>query len=178
LKAKKITGEARRTFILKLLKEANQPITGSSFAEKANVSRQVIVQDISILKAKKEPIIATSQGYLYMANEKDEKKNQMVIACNHKPVQTREELNIIVDHGVTVKDIKIEHPVYGDLSASIMVSNRKEVDQFIKQIEETNAPYLAPLTNGTHLHTVEADTPEKLQDACKKLFEAGILIRE
>ena len=174
--AKKMAGEARRAFILKSLRETQEPITGTTFAKKTNVSRQVIVQDVSLLKAKNEPIIATSQGYMYMKEQQGDALKQLVIACKHTPEQTREELNIIVDHGVTVRDVKIEHAVYGDLTASIMVSNRKEVDQFVDKIEETNASYLAPLTGGIHLHTLEADSEDKIEAACKALAEAGILL--
>ncbi len=63
-----------------------------------------------------------------------------VIACCHTPEQTKDELYTIVDHGVTVKDVKIEHPVYGDLTASIMVSNRLEVDEFIQKLTKRNLP--------------------------------------
>lgn len=32
-----------------------------------------------------------------------------------------------------VKNVVIEHPIYGDLEASLMISNRAEVDQFIEK---------------------------------------------
>ncbi len=175
---KKMTGQERRSLIISALTETNKPITGTSFAEKANVSRQVIVQDVSLLKAKGEPIVATSQGYMYMEKQKEAEQFQHVIACVHTPEATREELYLIVDHGATVRDITIEHPVYGDLTASIMVSNRNEADQFISKMEANNTSYLAPLTEGIHLHTLEADTEEKLNAACEALAKAGILADE
>ena len=46
------------------------------------------------------------------------KRIEKVIVCNHTSIQTEEELNILVDHGITVKDVKVEHPIYGDLTAS------------------------------------------------------------
>ncbi|WP_026568982.1 transcription repressor NadR [Sediminibacillus terrae] len=172
----KLTGEKRRVAILKWLKDAKKPITGGELAEKTAVSRQVIVQDISLLKAKNEPIMATSQGYLYIRDTPDHSLHKRVIACIHQPDQTKEELYLLVDHGVTVKDVRIEHPVYGDLTASIMVSSRHEVDQFLDKIQSTNAAYLSQLTDGTHLHTLEADTEEKLSAACQALEKADILI--
>lgn len=172
----KMIGTERRKLIIKWLKDTRKPITGGEFADKTNVSRQVIVQDVSLLKAKNEPIIATSQGYIYIGDQTDQTSFRRVIPCLHTPEQTREELYIIVDHGVTVNDVKIEHPVYGDLTASIMVSNRKEVDQFINKIKETNASYLAMLTEGTHLHTIEADSTDKIEAACKELNEANMLL--
>lgn len=172
----KLSSAARQDLILKTLKELSRPITGGEFAEKANVSRQVIVQDVSILKAKNEPIIATSQGYLYLHKPAGELEHKQIIACRHTPEKTEEELTIIVDHGVTVKDVTVEHPVYGDLTASLMISNRHEVEQFIKKIKETQASYLSTLTEGIHMHTLEADSKEKIDTACQALHTAGILL--
>ncbi|MDC3415656.1 transcription repressor NadR [Aquibacillus salsiterrae] len=174
----KVLGEDRKSLILKWLKEQNRPITGGELAELTNVSRQVIVQDISVLKAKNEPIIATSQGYIYLQDNHRPTQYERVVACKHAPDQTRTELELLVDHGVTVKNVIIEHPVYGDLEASIMVSNRTEVDQFIKKIDETNSPYLLQLTDGIHLHTLVADSNDKLDLAYKALTEAGMILEE
>lgn len=173
---KKFTSAMRQELILKSLKTEQQPITGNDFAKKTNVSRQVIVQDVSILKAKNEPIIATSQGYMYIKKPTFDTAHRHIIACKHSPDQTHKELTIIVDHGVMVKDVTVEHPVYGDLTASLMVSNRHEVQQFIKRIQDTNAAYLSTLTEGIHMHTLEADTPGKMEAACKDLQAAGILL--
>lgn len=171
----KMSTSDRQAFILQLLMKATGPITGSEIAKLTNVSRQVIVQDISILKAKKEPIVATSQGYLYL-QKKEKPLAQMTIVCKHTPEETEKELQIIVDHGVSVKDVIVEHPVYGDLTASIRVSNRNEVDQFIKKIKETNSSYLLTLTGGVHLHTLEANSYDQLHAACRNLQEAGFLV--
>ena len=121
------------------LKESTTPLTGSELAVKANVSRQIIVGDITILKAKSEPIIATSQGYLYLKQNAILPTFERTVACRHSPEDTEKELNLLVDHGVTVKDVRVEHPVYGDLTASIMVSNRQEVKQFMDKIKTTKA---------------------------------------
>ncbi|RKQ29659.1 transcription repressor NadR [Oceanobacillus halophilus] len=172
----KISSSERQYLIIKQLKATNSPITGSEFAKKTNVSRQVIVQDVSLLKAKGEPIVATSQGYIYLTQDTNEDLHQIVIVCRHKPEDTKEELYLIVDHGVTIKDVIVEHQVYGDLTASIRVNNRKEVDQFVERIENTSAAYLSTLTDGIHLHTIEADSKEKLEAACKDLEKAGILL--
>lgn len=175
-KGKKILGEERRKLILNWLKQENTPLTGSFLADQTNVSRQVICQDISLLKAKSEPIFATPQGYLYLKEQKKQRPARL-IACHHSPEQTKEELNLLVDCGVTVKDVKIEHPTYGDLTASVMVSNRNDVEQFIEKFKVTQAALLSQLTGGTHLHTLEADTEEQLDHAIQKLGEAGFLVK-
>lgn len=175
--SKKMLGEDRRAYILSLLKENSRPFTGTELSKLTNVSRQIIVGDITLLKAKNEPILATSQGYLYL-HESKPLLYERIIACNHLPEKTEEELNILVDQGVTVKDVKIEHPVYGDLTASILVSNRKEVKQFMKKVRSTNASYLSELTAGIHLHTITASTQEALIDAEEALRKAHFLIED
>ncbi len=173
---RKILGEERRTLLLSLLKESDRPLTGSELASITNVSRQIIVGDITLLKAKNEPIIATSQGYLYIKNSSLTTTYERTIACSHLPERTEEELYILVDHGVTVQDVKIEHPVYGDLTASIRVSNRAEVKQFINKIKATKSSYLLELTDGIHLHTISAQTEKALNEAEKALRDARFLI--
>ena len=172
----KMSSEARQRLIMDRLKETNRAITGSEFAKQTNVSRQVIVQDVSILKAKNKPIIATSQGYMLL-NQNEVDVQRSVIVCNHTAEQTLEELQIIVDHGVTVKDVIVEHAVYGDITASIRVSNRAEVNQFVKKINDSKATYLSALTAGIHLHTLEADSNDKIEAACHDLEAAGLLIK-
>ncbi len=172
----KVLGDKRRQLILSWLKKSDEPITGNTLAKKTNVSRQVIVQDISLLKAQNEPIIATAKGYLYVRQSLTEPPFQWVIAVKHKPEETRKELEILVDHGVTVRDVTIEHPVYGDLKGSLMLSNRRDVDQFIKKIESSKASLLSELTEGVHLHTLDAESEEQLKEACLALKKAGFLL--
>lgn len=173
----KMTGDERRQFLLETLQKSKKPLTGKELGELTNVSRQVIVGDMTLLKAKNEPIVATSQGYIYMQESHEGQKIEQVLVCRHAPEQTEEELYILVDHGITVKDVKVEHPVYGDLSASIMVSNRRDVKEFLQRIEESNASYLSNLSeDGIHLHTVIADRKEQITDAMAELKKAGILV--
>ncbi|TCS84008.1 transcription repressor NadR [Tepidibacillus fermentans] len=173
---KKRLGEERRQLILDWLKRSEGPLTGQQIAEKMNVSRQVIVQDISLLKARNEPIIATAQGYVYMNEKESDHPYRRIIACSHSPQQTQEELNIIVDHGVFVKDVIVEHPIYGELTASLMLKNRRDVQQFIDKMTETKAAYLSDLTGGIHLHTLEAETEEQLDEVCETLEKASLLL--
>ncbi|RTR35446.1 transcription repressor NadR [Robertmurraya yapensis] len=176
MKGKKILGEERREFILNLLKTSREPLTGSELATRTNVSRQVIVGDITLLKAKNEPIIATSQGYIYMSQPSNFKKFERIIASSHPPEKAEEELLLLVNHGVTVVDVKIEHSVYGDLTASIMVSTPQEVEHFVEKIKTTKASYLSELTEGIHLHTISAPSEETLDKAVEALRENGFLI--
>ncbi|WP_462412362.1 3H domain-containing protein [Neobacillus sp. Marseille-QA0830] len=176
MEQRKILGEERRTLILQLLKDSSAPIRGSELAERTNVSRQVIVGDITLLKAKNEPIIATSQGYMYLKQAMGSTVYERTVACKHAPEDTEKELLLFVDHGVTVKDVKIEHAVYGDLTASIMVSNRQEVLQFMEKIRRTRAAFLSELTGGIHLHTISASNEGALGKAEAALRKEGFLM--
>lgn len=44
-------GEQRRMLILKLLNTEKEPLSGTALAKRMGVSRQVIVQDIALLRA-------------------------------------------------------------------------------------------------------------------------------
>ena len=177
-KDKKLLGEDRRDKLIQLLKESRKPLTGSELAKIANVSRQIIVGDISILKAKKEPIMATSQGYIYLHERKAETYFERILACHHAPEAAEDELNILVDIGVIVKDVKVEHPIYGDIVASIMVQTRREVQQFLQKMKDANAVYLSELTNGIHLHTISATSSHLLDEAEAALLAAGYLVQD
>ncbi|MGM7702170.1 transcription repressor NadR [Pseudalkalibacillus sp. Hm43] len=177
-KGTKVLGEERREMILNWLKESTSPLTGSQLAKDTNVSRQVIVQDISLLKARNEPIMATAQGYIYFHPSPQKQKVTRVIASVHSAEQTEDELITIVDYGVTVKDVTIEHPVYGDLTGSIMIKNRHDVEMFLEKVKETKASYLLELTDGIHLHTLEADSTRQLDQACSALEEKGYLLSQ
>lgn len=82
---------------------------------------------MTLLKARNEPIIATSQGYLYMHQEHLQHTVERTIPCFHTSQDAEDELLTIVDCGGTVKNVIVEHPIYGEITASLMVSNRHEV---------------------------------------------------
>jgi|SRR5690625_3307297 len=177
-KKNKLIGKERREAILDWLKRSDTPLTGGELAERAGVSRQVIVQDISLLKATQEPIMSTSKGYLFLKDTAGKEKFQRSIVVKHQPDQTEEELNCIVDQGVTVLDVIVEHPLYGELKAPIMVSDRLDVQQFIENITAKNAPYLLELTDGVHLHTLESESKEKLNAAYNVLKEKNFIVED
>ena len=173
---KKMLGEDRRTLLLNYLRSSNQAFTGSQLAKLTNVSRQVIVNDMNLLKARNEPIIATSQGYLYIHNNETSPLFERKIVSIHPPEKTEEELFTIVDCGATVKNVIVEHPVYGEITANLHVSNRLEVEHFLHQLHTTNAQLLSDLTDGTHLHLISASSEETLNTVEEQLRKKGFLL--
>ncbi|TQR14813.1 transcription repressor NadR [Psychrobacillus soli] len=175
---KKLKGAERRNWIFSYLREQNQPVTGSDLAKLANVSRQVIVNDITLLKATNIPIVSTSQGYMLLPNKEDDAYVHKRVACNHQSKDSEDELQTLVDAGVTVENVTVEHPVYGEITSSIMVSNRHDVEMFLKKVRETEASFLLELTSGIHLHLLSASTEEILNRGIEALRKKGYLIEE
>lgn len=174
---KKLYGEDRRQILLQKIKTSPAPLTGSELAAFANVSRQVIVSDMTLLKAKGEPIIATSQGYLYLSGRANEEVSRS-IPCRHTKEDTERELKLLVNAGVTVKDVIVEHPVYGELTAGIHVSSEEDVERFMQRVRETGASYLLELTGGFHLHTITAPNAAVLDRAIEAMRDHGFLLEE
>ncbi|KIL53355.1 transcriptional regulator [Jeotgalibacillus alimentarius] len=170
-------GEARREKILHTLRQSVGPITGRALAAEMNVSRQVIVSDINLLKAGNEPILATSQGYLYMPAQPASRVSRLMV-CRHTAEQTEEELLLIVKHGGIVKNVMIEHPVYGEMTASLMLHNATEVRRFIYELASSDSTLLSVLTDGVHMHEVEAEHNAVLDRIEEELKQAGILYQE
>ena len=55
-------GNKRRAQIIELLSLAEEPVSGAALARKLGVSRQVIVQDIALLRATNKDILSTARG--------------------------------------------------------------------------------------------------------------------
>ncbi len=113
-----------------------------------------------------------------MKDTQEDRGFEKTIACYHKPEDTEKELNILVDHGVFVKDVSVDHPVYGEFTGQLRISNRKEVETFVKHIDSSKASLLSELTDGIHLHTIKADREELLEQAEQALEEAGFLVNK
>lgn len=165
----------RREALYALLQEARAPVTGSALSQTLQVSRQVIVQDVALLRASGKDILSTADGYLIPAATGN--RPTRVFACRHVGMRSlRQELEIMVDHGGLVRDILVEHPVYGELRGLLMLSSRKRVAAFVENPDWQDATPLSSLTGGIHLHTVEADTQAELDAMEAALREAGFLI--
>ena len=172
----KMESTERRSEILNSLKQLEKPIKGTELAEKFGVSRQVIVQDIALLRAKGEDILATPQGYIVL---KKEKAANIVrtIACKHTGYkEIEDELTTVVDMGGKVLDVIVEHPLYGEIKSPLMISSRLDVEEFMKNLKATNAEPLSSLTGGVHIHSIEAKDEETLEKIKAGLGKKGYLI--
>jgi len=166
----------RREQIIQLLTATSHPVTGSELAEKFSVSRQVIVQDIALLRAQGKEIIATPRGYMFFSANQYQPLRR-TFACRHDRQETQRELNIFVDCGGTVEDVIVEHPFYGQISGSLMLKSRTDVEHFCRKIEQSGASLLSSLTEGVHLHTIRADNEETFTEIEKQLGKACLLLK-
>ncbi len=166
----------RRRRIVERLKGSDEPVTGTGLAEEFGVSRQVIVQDIALLRAEGHDIIATLRGYLLPAPAA-EGIVRRTFASVHTRADIATELNAIVDNGGHVLDVVIEHPLYGELRGLLMVRSRRDVEQFVAKMNEQGALPLLTLTGGPHLHTVEAPSEQHLDRIETALERAGFLLK-
>ncbi|MGH9690405.1 MAG: transcription repressor NadR [Candidatus Acidiferrales bacterium] len=169
------SGEKRRTRILTWMTAHPAPVQGGELAKRFRVSRQCVVQDIAILRASGKEILATPRGYQLPGNSA--RSVQAVLACRHAAERTEEELQTLVDHGVKILDVIVEHPLYGELRGSLMIESRADVQDFLRQVKATRATLLSSLTGGVHLHTVEASREEMISRARAQLRAHGFLLK-
>ena len=166
-----MTTSERRTKILKILQMSSQPVAGKEFAAKFGVSRQVIVQDMAVLRASTPGILSTTRGYSL----------QKELLCTrefklwHPQEETSRELNLIVDCGGSVKNTSISHRVYGRVTVDMDIHSRQDVAEFIDNLKDSQSSVLSSATSGYHYHLVEAASEERLDLIEQRLREAGFL---
>lgn len=165
--------KTRREELLKTLYEKQKPMSGESLAEKFDVTRQVIVQDIAILRASGKDIVSTNRGY-YL----NEERTQKVFKVKHSDKDINKELNAIVDLGGRVKDVVVHHKVYGEIKKDLNCSSRRDVKIFLEKMKEEKSKPLDVLTGGVHFHTVVAENEEVIEEIELVLKELGFLIEE
>ena len=150
--------DERRKSIVNLLLSEKRAVSGGELSEKYNVSRQIIVKDISILKEHGLDIVATSAGYVIKSSPFVER----VFKVFHTTEQTEDELQAIVDLGGTVADVYVWHKAYGKMEAKLNISSRKQIAQFIESVRTGKSVELMHITGGYHYHTVRADSEKSL----------------
>ncbi|WP_341636687.1 transcription repressor NadR [Staphylococcus casei] len=171
------TPDQRRSQIVQLLTDSRQPISGKQLSEQFDVSRQIIVKDISILKSHHYNINATSKGY-HIDIAPQGKGYKRIIVCQHAQESMAEELQIILDNGAMIDDVSIEHPVYGTLKADLMIETHKDLQQFLERMDKYKGKMIANLTDGMHLHTISAHTEKILDNAVRDLSEHQFIVKE
>lgn len=166
-------GDERRQAIIELLKRTQTPISGTQLAKQFGVSRQVVVQDIALIKSKMPNILSTHRGYLL---QRGESLCERMYWVRHTNEQLQDELNIIVDNGGIVRNVIVEHEIYGMITVDLVLRSRKSVQDFMQKIQKAKAKPLKEITmSGEHGHLVQAETEEELDLIEAELGQKGYL---
>ncbi|HHV61499.1 MAG TPA: transcription repressor NadR [Firmicutes bacterium] len=173
-----LPGEKRRKELLEILRRRKAPVTGSELAGMFSVSRQVIVQDVALLRAEGVDLVATPRGYI-LAEAAAGRIPTRVIACRHNGIEElRDELLTITGLGGKVIDVIVEHPLYGELRGMLMTESADDVEEFVRALSESDAKPLSVLTEGVHLHTIQAATEAALDNIERALAAKGYLFEK
>lgn len=167
-------GKERRKEIAAIIMAAEEPVSGSVLSERLGVSRQIIVQDIAMLRAEGYDVLSTHQGYVITKGPFAER----VFKLRHTSEQTEDELTTIVNLGGTIVNVFVWHKVYGKVEAGMNIFSERGITQFIEGIKSGKSSELMHITSGYHYHTVRADSEETLDKIQAALDEKGYIVPE
>ena len=168
-----MSGEERRGKIIQALKNSDKAVSATTLAKEFDVSRQVIVQDVALLRANGKNIFSTNRGYLIQEDE----ETTRVFKVQHEDDEVEKELTTIVDLGGTVEDVFVYHKVYGVLRAEMNIKSRMDIRNYMEEIRSGKSSLLKNVTSGYHYHTVRAERVEILDMIQEELQKKGLLAK-
>ena len=163
----------RREKLLHILKTSNKPVKGVDLAKELNVTRQIVVKDIALLRASGIDILATSTGYIIYTIRNQKFK----IKCknHHNDNHLLLELQTIIDLGGKVNDVIVDHPTYGKIKAELNLSSNRDLKIFMENSKKNGFKQLSSLSQDYHVHTIEVPDENTLEEIKKELKEVNIL---
>ena len=154
-----------------MMRETDRPVSGTALGKKTGVSRQVVVQDIALLRTEGYPIVSTARGYII-----DEPKEVCrVIKVFHTNEQVEDELTTIIDLGGCVVNVMVNHRVYGKLDAPLEIKNRRDIARFVNDLNTGKSTPLLNVTSGYHFHKISAESEEVLDEIEEALRQKNYL---
>ena len=153
-----MNGEKRRELIIEILSKSQTPVSGDALAKQLDVSRQVIVQDIALIRAKEIDIFSTNKGYVIQSK----KECKRIFKIIHSDDEVETELEAIVDLGGWIKDVFIYHKVYGVIKADMNIHSRRDIKNYMNEIKSGKSSLLKNVTSGYHYHTIVAKDEQTL----------------
>ncbi|MCR5416164.1 MAG: transcription repressor NadR [Pseudobutyrivibrio sp.] len=162
-------GQTRRKKLIEIIRQSDKPVSGTALAKSLDVSRQVVVTDIALIRANGMEIISTNRGYIISA----ESKCKRIIKSRHTDDQILDELFTIVDNGGCAENIIINHRFYNRLEAPLNVRSRRDAKEFMDAIESGKSKSLSSATSGYHYHVISAENEEELDIIEAELKEKG-----
>ena len=171
-----MTGEERRMMILNKLQETGTPLSGAALAKAFHVSRQVIVQDIALMRAENYGILSTNKGYLLRSNKTENTQPKRVFFVRHSTQQVLDEFYTIIELGGKILDVAVEHELYGQICVDLVIETKADAADFHDKLLICRDNPLKVLTDDCHYHTVAAPS-EKLLDLIEEdLRRKGYLL--
>ena len=158
--------------IISYLLAAKEPVSGAELSQQFNISRQIIVQDIAILKGSGCDILSTSQGYILQKSPFSER----VFKVRHTAEETEDELSCVVSLGGTIVDVFVQHRVYGKIGAELNIASSEQVREFLDNIRTGKSTELMNVTGGYHYHTIRADSEQILDKIGAALRERNYIV--
>lgn len=165
----------RRRAIMAVLEGAKGPVSGSALAREVGVSRQIVVQDIALLRADGHDIVATNRGYVLQEAPSSPAVPTRLVKVRHSVEQAGDELASIVDAGGAVLNVIVNHRVYGKITADLDIRNRRDVERYLRDIESGKSFPLLTVTSGYHFHRIAAEDEQTLDEIEAMLKEKGYL---
>ena len=166
--------DERRKELSSILMSESNPVSGSKLSSLLGVSRQIIVQDIAVLKASGYEILSTHSGYVLRESPLAER----VFKVRHSSLQTEDELSLIVNMGGTVVDVYVWHKVYGKIEANLNIFSELSIEKFMEGIKSGKSTELMHITDGYHYHTVRAESNAVLDAIESELVCRGYIVPE
>lgn len=168
-----MSGRERREQIIKILNSSEMPVAGTELAKELGVSRQVIVQDMALIRANGIEVMATNRGYVIQ----EIKEVSRVFKVIHTDEQVEEELNLFVDLGGKVEDVFVYHKVYGVIKVPMNIKSRRDVRKYMEGISSGKSTNLMKLTSNYHYHTIIAEDEQTLDLIQEELQQKGFLAK-
>jgi len=168
-------GRVRRKKIEELLANSKNPLSGTELARRFEVSRQVIVQDIALLRAENKDILSTNKGYLIFTPAATSGVNE-VICVRHTADEAYDEMKTIVELGGKLRDVIVDHDFYGQIHVDLIINDLKDVEEFVRTMKESKSKPLKVLTDDVHFHTVYAPSDKIIKLIKSELREKGYLV--
>lgn len=168
-----MTGEQRRQEIVSILRNSDKPVSGTYLAKHFQVSRQVIVQDIALLRAKNIDIQSTHRGYILHTKS----EYVRIFKVKHEDDEVEKELSLIVDLGGYIEDVFVYHKVYNVVKAELKINSRRDIKNYLKELKSGHSSLLKNVTSGYHYHTVKAKSLEILDEIQDELAKEGFLAK-
>lgn len=168
-----MNGQLRREKIIDILGSSDTPVPGVTLAKMLDVSRQVIVQDIALIRAASYDVYSTNRGYVI----RNAKEHTRIVKVKHSEDDVATELNAIVDMGGWIKDVFVYHKVYGVVKAELNLHSRRDIRDYMDEISKGSSTLLMNVTSGYHYHTIVAQDEKTLDIIQDELMRLGFLAK-